>query len=240
MWIPAECLTTSLELASRLREDDFIFEEKFDGIRAICEVRAGGNIVTGRTGSDITKPQSNFLRSARFLPQLFGVVFDGELMPDGRYIIFDVLHLGNVNQATRKAWLFTVGSLPSGITVIRSHTTFAGVGDFVEGVVVKDLRAKYGHGWWKAKRVETDDLEVVSVDHETGTAVVGVGKVSGVPASVRVGDCIEVEFFKRFDSGKLRNGRFVRLRDDKQAHSSHDDGCGEIPTHVGRSICQQQ
>jgi len=229
MWIPAECQPTSLELVSRLREEGFIFEEKHDGIRAVVQVGTDGNIVTGRRWNDdgtlaeITKTHAAYLRAVRFSPWLFGCVFDGELMPDGSYWIFDCLQfqgadIRGLTLASRESvWAGCEDQFPEFVRRVEIHESFSDVGDFGEGVVVKDLQSKYGFGWWKAKRIETDDVFVLAVDHDAGTADVGSGKVSGVPDSVRVGDCIEVQFFKRFNSGKLRNGKFLRVRDDKGA-----------------------
>lgn len=239
MWMPAECRTTTLELAAELQEPDLIFEEKHDGRRVICEVRACVNLLSGRNGDAVDIPHAAYLRGVRFGSALAGCVFDGELMPDGSYIIFDVLRFGGHDLRGERLAVrreFLCGALPELVRWIRQHDSFAAVGVFGEGVVVKDLRSKYGHGWFKAKRVETDDLFVVSIDHETGVADVGCGRVSGVPDSVRVGDCIEVQFFERFRSGKLRSGRFVKLRDDKTSRSN-DDECGGLQPRVeaGRS-----
>jgi ATP-dependent DNA ligase len=226
-YAPAGCAPTTLERASAFNEPGFIFEEKLDGIRVIVTACAGPNRVTGFNG-EITKQHAAYLRVAQFPDHCLGCVFDGELMPSGEYYIFDMLAGDGVDLRTRplserKGRLSAVCyGLPEFVYLHRWHTSFAGVGEFGEGVVVKDLRAPYGRGWWKAKRIETDDVAVVSVDVEKQSAeVLGGGRVSGVPGFVQPGDVIEVEFFKRFESGKLRNGRFVRLRDDK--HVRNDD-----------------
>lgn len=234
-FVPADCIPTTLERVRAFSEPGFVFEEKMDGIRAVVQSRAGGNLVTGcRFGDDgrpaeIVKTHAAYLQSA-VLPD---VVLDGELMPDGSYWAFDLLAVGkadwrHIDQLHRRSYLERIkGDLPEFVRVLPCYVSLSELGEFGEGVVVKDLQAKYGRGWWKAKRVETDDVLVVSVDYEKQSAeVYGGGRVTGIPATVRAGDCIEVEFFKRFESGKLRNGRFVRVRDDKNAspHPNIDSG----------------
>lgn len=226
-YLPAQCQVTSLSAAAGFTEPGFIFEEKKDGIRAIVQCFKAGNIVTGnRLNSDgspaeIIKPIAAYLRSAVFDGHE-GSVFDGELMPDGGYFVFDVLSWRGVDVrgrslACRRGLLFGA-AFPEFVERLPCYRSFGQV-RFDEGVVIKDLQSKYGRGWWKAKRVNTDDVVVSSVDYETGSAsVLPVGKVSGVPGSVSAGDIIEVEFFKRFDSGCLRNGRFLRIRDDKNVY----------------------
>ena len=155
-------------------------------------------------------------------------MLDGELMPDGTYIVFDVLAMDGMDLrkyplSARKAILSNL-HFPEFVSTIKSFNSFRDLesNGFTEGVVVKDLHSKYGRGWWKAKRVETDDVMVVSVNHENNTAEVSCGgRVSGVPSNISTGDIIEVEFSKRFESGKLRNGRYLRLRDDKSATNVH-------------------
>jgi len=250
MWIPADCQPTTLELAREFREPGFIFEEKMDGIRAICEVGEESNRVTGRRlGADgkpaeITKTHAAYLRSVRFAPHYAGCVFDGELMPDGSYAIFDCLQwkgedLRNSPLLVRKFRLLDSVFVPlpefvSRVQCFHSWKRMEYQG-FGEGVVIKDMRSKYGFGWWKAKRVETEDVFALSIDRANGVADVGCGKVSGVPQSVNVGDCIEVEFFKRFESGKLRNGKFLRLRDDKPGYN--DGQHARVSESGGSTLC---
>lgn len=239
--IPAECRETTLECVAAFSEPDFIFEEKHDGIRAVCHVEQGGNRVTGLrfnddgTLAEISKPQAAQLRASRF-EDLADSMFDGELMADGRYLVFDCVALRGEDlrgfdlQTRKNVLLRAAAGFPDGVSVVRWYETFEDVGEFEEGVVVKDLHARYGYGWWKAKRVHTDDVLVESVNRDNGVATVrGAGCVSGVPEHVVPGDCIEVEFFKRFASGKLRNGRFVRLRDDKITHQARSRS-DSIPT----------
>lgn len=225
-YVPSGCISAPLEKALAFRDPEFIFEEKHDGIRAIAQVGGESNIVTGcrfeQSGkpSEIVKPHAAYLRSVRFP---FTGVLDGELMPDGRYLVFDLL--GFEGKDLRRAPLrerkqiLSALSFPEFVELVKWSD--CPPESFVEGVVAKDLRAKYGVGVWKAKRVETDDVTVLHVNFENGSAVVSCGgKVSGVPEYIQSGDCIEVQFFSRFASGKLRNGRFLRLRDDK-----HERAC---------------
>ena len=222
--IPAECLSVKLADALAYRHPAFVFEEKFDGVRALVEIRSGSTIVTGRRLNHAGEPcnigpRADWLRSTYWHAALMGCVLDGELMPDGRFIAFDLLYfkwenLRSLALKLRRIALVHAGEfLPETCLVIAQSATPPK--SFGEGVVVKDSRAKYGHGWFKAKRLVTFDLRVSEMlDH--GVAIVeGHGKIQGVPETVKPGDVIEAEAFEMFPSGKLRNGRFLRVRDDK-------------------------
>jgi ATP-dependent DNA ligase len=121
---------------------------------------------------------------------------------------------------TRKRALSSLSEFfPETIEIVRM-VSLSELDSVIEGVVLKRPSARYGFGWIKAKRKETHDL-IVSRMLPNGVAEASTGgKVVGVPDWVKPGDLIEVEAFKKFASGKLRNGRFVRVRTDKTTESS--------------------
>jgi ATP-dependent DNA ligase len=237
-YVPSGSISTTLERVRAFSEPGFIFEEKHDGIRAIAQVGGESNVVTGcrfeATGksAEIVKKHAAYLRAIRFP---FTAVLDGELMPDRRYLVFDCLSIAGEDLQRkplehRKSVLQSLApQFPEFVELVAWSERVPD--SFVEGVMVKDLRAKYGYGVWKAKRVETADVFVLSVDRDSESAVIfSGGKVSGVPDSIQVGDCIEVQFLCRFKSGKLRNGRFLRLRDDKHERRAWQSGFDRVST----------
>lgn len=220
--VPSELLPVDLEFAMNFRDSSFIVEEKMDGRRAILECgkvasvhgkRWEGNSLAQLTKADAIRIQTH--------PEINECVFDGELMKDGTFWIFDMLlisgvYIGDISLRSRKLHLATVAEfMPANFKIVRSFNSVAELGAFGEGVVIKDLSSKYGFGWHKAKRVETIDCIVTRILDSGVAETDGRGKIVGVPEIVKPGDCVEAEAFAVFPSGKLRNGKFVRTRDDK-------------------------
>jgi len=225
MFCPAECQPIDLERAMNFRDANFIVEEKMDGIRAVVTFIGKAPIVTGRRwyrpGVLAQIEGCDSIVNATIHDMLGGCILDGELMKDGTYHVFDLLahdwrDIRSTRLADRKKWLGSLSEfMPENFRVVRSFSSVESLGGFEEGIVWKDTSAKYGYGWYKAKRVVTVDVSVSRILEQGVAEVEGRGKVVGVPETVKAGDIIEVEAFKVFDSGKLRNGRFVRTRDDK-------------------------
>ena len=220
--VPAELESVDLEFAMNFRDSSFIVEEKMDGRRAILECgkvasvtgkRWAGNKLAQLTKADAIRIETH--------PEIHEFVFDGELMKDGTFWIFDMLSnrgrvISDFKLSERKAMLATVSEfLPANFKIVRSFNSVAELGAFGEGVVIKDKGSKYGRGWFKAKRVETIDCVIVRVLESGVAETERHGKIVGVPDSIKAGDCVEVESFAVFPSGKLRSGKFVRTRDDK-------------------------
>lgn len=223
MICPAECEgSMDLEAAMNFRGKGFIVEEKLDGIRAVLsifnEVSVTGRII--KHGRPSPLKRANALSGQSYHLELKGSVLDGELVSDN-YHIFDVpifrgMDLRSEPLSSRKKYLASIAEfLPANCRIVRSFNRVSEMGGFSEGLVWKRTDSKYGFGWWKAKRVETIDVIVSRVLDNGVAEVEGKGKVVNVPSAIRPGDTIEVEAFKTFTSGKLRNGRFVRMRDDK-------------------------
>jgi ATP-dependent DNA ligase len=226
MICPAECQSIDLECAMNFMHPDFMVEEKLDGIRAMVEIQYNGKVsVTGRRWKSLgvlaQLGKCDSLRNQSYHPELYATCIDGELMPCGTFHAFDIImqggcDLSDMPQFKRKDYLNSIADfLPENFKIVRSFASVSEMGGFSEGVVWKNLNSGYGFGWLKAKRVETLDVIVKRILDEGVAEVEGRGKVVGVPESVKPGDMIEVEAFKVFDSGKLRNGKFVRTRDDK-------------------------
>ena len=193
-----------------------------DGRRAILECGKVASVTgkrwAGNKLAQLTKAEAIRIQTH---PEIHECVFDGELMKDGTYWIFDMLSnrgrvISDFKLSERKAMLATVAEfLPANFKIVRSFNSVAELGAFGEGVVIKDKGSKYGRGWFKAKRVETIDCIVTRILDSGVAETDGRGKIVGVPEIVKPGDCVEVEAFAVFPSGKLRNGKFVRTRDDK-------------------------
>jgi ATP-dependent DNA ligase len=91
-----------------------------------------------------------------------------------------------------------------------------------EGVVAKPFSAPFGMDWFKVKRVETFDV-TVTAKLRGAIAIAYEGQDAGkCPLAgrnlefVRVGDVVEIAAYKRYASGKFREPRFVRFREDKK------------------------
>ncbi len=227
--IPAECESTTLEKVSELRDRGFVFEEKKDGVRALLHIGMAGAVITGRSFLvDCTLRQTEDqwpeIRDYAFYPSLKGHIFDGELMSDGSYWVFDLPASPLTLTGRRLALKQLCNVFPPWMKLLPQSTDAdqllaAAERGLIEGIVVKRQSSKYGFGWWKAKRTETYDVCVEAI-HDGGSVSVSehgkdCGCVSGVPESVAVGDIIEVSCFSRFTSGRFRSGRFIRFRPDK-------------------------
>lgn len=217
-----------MDLATAVRWSDpgYIVEEKFDGSRAVVWVDANGVRVTGRRegpdGMAMPMVHHRGLPDAGWAGELSGCIFDGELMENGSYIVFDCMSIRGQDIRRlpfreRRAALESLADwMPEQASIIRQFRTVSEMGDFGEGVVWKSLKARYGFGFYKARRVVTHDVMVHRVVGNGVVETLGRGKVCGCPDGLKMGDIIEVIAFREFvRTGSLRNGRFLRVRDDK-------------------------
>ena len=206
---------------ARVAEFDFtgyVVTEKLDGWRAFLDGDSGELI--GRN--------SRFGFYRQTFPCWF---FDGELMPDGGFRPFDVLRhpeqgdVSSPSQIERLDLLDEIRFLrPVQWTNSVDAVAFAQEieREGGEGIVAKLRDAPYGRGGWlRFKREFTSDFLVLSVDAEKNSAEVGgsdgrsVGRIMGA-GHCRPGQIVEVKAMQFTASGKLRQGRFVRLRPDKK------------------------
>ena len=205
---------------NRVGEFDFtgyIVQEKLDGWRAFLD---------GETGELIGR-NSRF----GFYKQTFpGWVFDGELMPDGEFIAFDVLvapgeDVSQLPQVERLKILdnaiVRAAEWHDPIPAMKFNSGCAAFARYIEkrggeGIVAKLADKPYGRGGWlRFKRRTTYDVPVISIQSGLAdVAVTKLGKVT-VPESVKAGDVIEVAAHSLHPSGLWREPRFIRIRKDK-------------------------
>ena len=152
----------------------------------------------------------------------------GEQMRDGSFFAFDIpRHAG---QDLRREPLRTRLALLDSIDLLRPATGSGG--EFLEavlarggeGVVAKHLDGTWYDTWVKCKRVETFDLLVVEKDLFRGS--IRLASVEGedrgwCPAkaafdSIKLFDVVEVSAYCLTAKGKLREPRFVRVRQDRK------------------------
>jgi ATP-dependent DNA ligase len=153
--------------------------------------------------------------------RLTGCAFDGELMADGTFWIFDLVQFEGIDIRReslheRKARLRSLADwFPDQARLVPSFANVRELGEFDEGFVWKKLSSRYGGNWFKCKRTVTVDVEVVAL-REYGVAETKEnGKVRCVPEWVKPGQTIECVAFGVWPSGCLKTGKFLRVRDDK-------------------------
>lgn len=109
-----------------------------------------------------------------------------------------------------------------------------------EGIVIKDIDSPYGKGWTKIKKVLEDSVIIVGFTSGKGkyTNQIGAirfgqyvdkelieyGQCSGMDDATRdkltksqdemIGRVLDIKFQERFESGKFREPRFLRFRND--------------------------
>jgi hypothetical protein len=203
--------------------EGWVVEEKMDGVR--CLVHVGEHtIATGRRvdGDGVPQPLMRQDVAQGWHPALHGSVFDGELMPDGTYWIFD-LPVDRGQDIRRCPLLERKGRLqrlcewmPAHAKVLPYFPTVRQLGGFEEGVVWKDLSAKYvSNEWLKAKRTETVDV-IVEASEGGGVCLTRHnGRIQGCPPDITPGTMLEAVCYGVWPSGKLKSGRFLRVRNDK-------------------------
>ena len=156
----------------------------------------------------------------------------GELMPTG-FVPFDIIAC-NGQDLRREPLHFRLATLRDECRRLGLPQIATGQGtEFLEailakggeGIVAKPAESYFGCFWTKVKRIQT--LDVVVTDKHDSKQSVGislngqsVGRCSILGFNfgiVEVGDVIEVACHSLHPSGKLREPRFVRIRDDKRA-----------------------
>lgn len=192
---------------------EYIAQEKLDGVRAWL------------LPSGILQGRNSILGSYSATPVNYWL--DGELMPSGEFIAFDVLQVRgrDVTQEPIESRLALLDTLPvkSAFRALARFEDFAHgiVAAGGEGVVLKLRGSTYNHGGWlRFKRRMTVDAVVADV-HEQSVELVAGGKAIGRAqcfCEVLPGDVVEVEAMQWTRAGKLRHGRVVRVRTDKSAN----------------------
>lgn len=205
--------------------DAFAAEEKMDGDR--CFVTKSGNRVfaTSREGRPM------LLRDEMVALAMLGserFVIDGELMPGGEFVAFDILSHNHVNCVTwgnsarfellRSVSPFRVVERATGITdKLALH--FRVQGEKGEGIVFKCVHAIYEGGrsanYQRLKYYETDNFIVTAIDWEKCSVWVSLngvpcGKVqSSFDHLPCIGDTVRVKYEKITPNGKLLRARIL-------------------------------
>ena len=160
--------------------------------------------------------------------------FNAERMRGGNYVINDLISINGQDirleplTARWRALRDIAATFPAGMTLCRTGSG----GEFLEailrdggeGIVAKPWDAPFASGWLKCKRIETYDVVVSdTTGDKLSVAIAFEGQPAGrVPVrdvailtSLRAGDVIEIAAQDRHPSGKFREPRFVRVRNDK-------------------------
>lgn len=166
----------------------------------------------------------------------------GELMRDGRFIAFDVpIYNGaDIRCAPLRERLAILDTFP----LLRPAT--GNGGEFLkaviarggEGIVAKRLDAPYGVDWIKCKRQETHDCIILELPGDKLSIHIGQFDSAGqmidrgwcpcfrlnLLDNLKIGDVVEITCHRIHVSGKFREPRFVRVRQDKIiSHASAPD-----------------
>ena len=205
-------------------DPEYIAQEKIDGVRALLE---WGKL----------RGRARKYKLPGVLPEIFrDAVLDGELK-DGVYFVFDVVVWQGREVSRLPLWqrLEILDAIPlaSWMRPVRRSMECAGflaqiLNEGGEGIVRKPLRGTWGYGWEKCKKSHTEDAVIASINRATGVASLvqyanGVAMDCGKVSILRdfdylsTGVVIEVEVFDRHESGKFREARYLRWRDDKPA-----------------------
>jgi len=203
--------------------DAFAAEEKMDGDRCFVAKAGNGVTATSRTGQPMP------LTDAMVAVAMLGgerFVIDGEMMPGGVFVAFDILSHGPLNCT---GWANAArAELLRGVSPFRCVERATGLHGKLElfftvehakgeGVVFKALNATYEGGrsasYQRHKLYETDTFTVTAVDVPRCSVFVSLdgepcGKVqSSFERLPCVGDKVRVRYEKRTPAGKLLRAR---------------------------------
>ena len=203
----------------------FAAEEKLDGDRCIVAKNSRQVTGTSRTGQPM-KLSDETVALAMLSAEPF--VIDGEMMPGGEFVAFDILGYAHNSclrwaNSARAELLRAVSPFRC---VERAIGTTAKVELFYrirekggEGVVFKALNATYEGGrsenYQRHKLYETDNFVVTGIDWGKCSVFVSL---NGVPAGKvqssfqrlpKVGDVVRVKYERRTENGKLLRARIL-------------------------------
>jgi bifunctional non-homologous end joining protein LigD len=221
-------------LADALRwqaSPDWTFETKLDG----CRARLAGGELQGRV--------RRYPLPGEVPAALADCTLDGELVGNV-YFAFDLLEadgqdLRRLPLRERQAVLLALQALfPDWIQPIPTARPGQSGSEYLqavlraggEGCVAKHMAAPYGCQWFKAKRLTTFDVVVISpasfarsvnIGQYSDGALVDCGKVSvfnlGTLDNLRAGAVLEIAAQGRTVKGNFREPRFLKVRTDKPA-----------------------
>jgi bifunctional non-homologous end joining protein LigD len=179
--LPAPMLPTLVEKPFDSR--DWVFETKWDGVRAICAVTRQQVMAVSRTGRDLLSqfPELSKLRSAfKTLP----VVIDGEIT-SVNFVVIDLLVMGaqDIREEPlehRKALLKKSVRAGNAFVIFSEHVAGDGVKLFqrarrrgLEGIVAKRRDSPYRTGrsrdWLKIKVIESQEFVICGWTEPAGS-----------------------------------------------------------------------
>lgn len=232
-------------LASR----DWSAERKYDGRRAMVVFAASLPTWLGRDGRPFALKSAHRLvagvMNTTASPSLDGLVLDGELMADGRFVLFDVARMpDSMNVTTPLPWMHRRTMVESLTAPLRAAgvvpATLAWdlaekralwddvVRNGYEGVVFKRIDGTYqpgvrSHAWLKAKCTATADLVVLSRDatscrlgiQRDGRIVEACGAAVKAAHDVEIRPGVIVEVRYLYADDHLVQPRIERIRTDK-------------------------
>jgi hypothetical protein len=219
--------------------NDFIYQEKINGARALLQVRPNGAKINYLTGRRVSREngllvefqdQFPFIRDHQFPQEFSNSVVDGELA-DGVFWYFDVIIFNGrtVMEKPLRQRLQLMEKLGSASPIwLRAVPQNNHPAEFLkrilgaggEGMVRKKLNETYGFGWSKVKFQESHDVIVLSVDAANRQMKIGqwknrqiyeVGTVANLTeADAKVAAAHIGEVAEIVCQTRDRNGRFHR------------------------------
>lgn len=231
------------ELPRLCADDNYWFEQKLDGRRAIL-CPSTGLLYNKRKQLMyrlVTLPAPIISLTAR------GDFIDGELLPDGNFWAYDIVGSGTFEE--RRELLFStlmVQSLPNINLVFQARGPIEKANMAItalkagwEGLVVKKVSALYAdkNASYKIKFKKSVDCIVIKTNHNGKNAIelgvwedgalepVNIGACStyGKHFEVKLGDVVEVQYLYATGSRRLYQPVLIRKRDDKLASSCNID-----------------
>lgn len=231
-----------------LMDDNWIMQEKYDGRRLLVKFFDGKGVGVNKKGLSIELMDEVFEVVKRLN---FNVELDGELMPDGKYHIFDILHKDG--KSTKSMTTLERYRLLSSISELKDHVAPAYFTENEkrqalnylkenkkEGFVVKHKDAPYvpgrpasGGNQLKCKFWESATLKVMEITKNKRSVTVGafkdgvltdVGNVT-IPANYdvpNVGDYVEV-IYLYCHPGK--NGKIAQSKYKGVRDDQNDEDC---------------
>jgi hypothetical protein len=161
--------------------------------------------------------------------ELFGARFVGEQMRNGDFWAIDVKRIGQQDVcmlSKRERWQAMQEFSERGLLIVPSGfaNSFAEAiasNPAIEGFCGQAWDAPFGNDIFKVKRVETFDVTVTG-KVQSAMEISFEGQPAGKCAlfgsnweAVSIGDTVEIVAYRRNQSGKFREPRFLRIRTDK-------------------------
>jgi ATP-dependent DNA ligase len=228
---------------SLIEDEMWAAERKYDGRRLMIVVDDAKVKFVGRNGQTASAKSALRKRFAYFestFSQVGDGIFDGEMMSDGTFVLFDVPFLaGHVDSDApwhrRRLVVETVASAVNHVQAAEVATTRTAKRELwkkvtengFEGVVLKNKTSVYewkrSYSWRKAKVTATADLIVLSRDETSCrlgglrdgviTEFCGAGVKQALNNAIDLGVIVEVRYL--YGDNHLVQPRIVRVRSDK-------------------------